>query len=63
MINIFKKLHTLTESLNKPNKNYWENNDITWDKQAKAPNGETFNEQAMYESIRESDIKRLLKFG
>ena len=52
MINIFEKLHTLTESLNKPNKNYWENNDITWDKQAKAPNGETFNEQAMYESIR-----------
>lgn len=63
MINIFEKLHSLTESLNKPNKNYWENNDITWDKQAKAPNGETFNEQAMYESIRESDIKRLLKFG
>ena len=28
----------------------------------KLPNGETFNEQAMYESIRESDIKRLLKF-
>ncbi|MBQ3415884.1 MAG: hypothetical protein IJH39_11250 [Clostridia bacterium] len=63
MINIFEKLHTLTESLNKPNKNYWENNDVAWDKQAKAPNGETFNEQAMYESIRQSDIKRLLKFG
>lgn len=63
MINIFEKLHTLTESLNKPNKNYWENNDVAWDKQAKAPNGETFNEQVMYESIRQSDIKRLLKFG
>ena len=63
MINIFEKLHTLTESLNKPDKNYWENNEVTWDKQAKAPNGETFNEQSMYESIRQSDIKRLLKFG
>lgn len=63
MINIFEKLHTLSESLNKPNKNYWENNEVTWDKMAKAPNGDTFNEQQMYESIRESDIKRLLKFG
>ena len=62
MINIFEKLNKITKSLNNPNTNYWENNDISWDKRAKAPNGETFNEQAMYESIRESDIKRLLKF-
>jgi len=63
MINIFEKLHALTKSLNNPNKNYWEYNEVSWDRAAKAPNGETFNEQAMYESIRQSDIKRLLKFG
>ena len=58
MINIFEKLHTLTESLNNPNKNYWDNNEVVWDKAAKAPNGDTFNEQQMYESIRESDMDR-----
>ena len=63
MINLFEKLNSISNNLNNPNKNYWEDNSITWDKEAKAPNGETFNEQSMYESIRQSDIKRLLKFG
>ena len=40
-----------------------EQDKVEWDKSAKAPNGGTYNEQQMYESIRQSDIKRLLKFG
>lgn len=63
MFNLFEKLQSLTESLNKPVKNYWEDDSVSWDREAKAPNGETFDEKAMYESIRESDIKRLLKLG
>ena len=63
MINIFEKLNNITKNLNNPNKNYWEDNIVTWDKTAKTPNGETYNEEKMYESIRQSDIKRLLKFG
>lgn len=62
MINLFSKLNNLTKNLNNPNKNYWEQNSISWNKEASAPGGETFNEETMYESIRESDIKRLLKF-
>jgi len=63
MINIFEKLNNITKSLNNPTKNYWEQNTVQWNREAKAPNGETYNEQQMYESIRQSDIKRLLKFG
>lgn len=63
MINIFEKLNDITKNLKNPNKNYWEDNVVTWDKAAKAPNGETYNEEQMYESIHQSDIKRLLKFG
>ena len=63
MINIFEKLNNITKSLNNPTKNYWEQNIVQWNREAKAPNGETYNEQQMYESIRQSDIKRLLKFG
>ena len=63
MINIFEKLNKITESINNPNKNYWEENNIEWNREAKAPNGDTFNEEAMYEAIKESDRKRLLKFG
>lgn len=62
MINIFEKLNNITKNLNNPNKNYWEDNIVTWDKTAKAPTGEIYNEEQMYESIRQSDIKRLLKF-
>ena len=63
MINIFEKLNNITKNLNNPNKNYWEDNIVTWDKTAKAPNRETYNEAQMYESIHQSDLKRLLKFG
>ena len=63
MINIFEKLSNITKNLNNPQKNYWEDNPVTWDQAAKAPNGETYSEEQMYESIRQSDIKRLLKFG
>ena len=63
MVNIFEKLQNLTKTINNPNKNYWESEPIDWDKTAKSPDGNTFNEREMYESIRQSDIKRLLKFG
>ena len=63
MVNIFEKLNKITESLNNPNKNYWETSTIEWDNNAKGPNDLMFDEKEMFESIRESDIKRLLKFG
>ena len=63
MINIFEKLSDLTKNLNNPNKKYWEQNKVEWDRNAKSPSGGTYSEQQMYESIRQSDIKRLLKFG
>lgn len=63
MINIFEHLGNITRNLNNPNRNYWEKDRVEWDKSAKAPGGGTYNEQQMYESIRQSDIKRLLKFG
>lgn len=62
MINIFEKLSDLTKSLNSPIKNYWEINNIQWDKNAKSPDGGTYNEQLMYESIKQSDRNRLLKY-
>ena len=62
MINLFEKLNNITKQLNNPNTNYWEKSSASWNREAKSPTGECFNEQAMYESIRESDIKRLLKY-
>ena len=62
MVNIFEKLSKMTKSLNNENNNYWENDTISWDKEAKGPDGNSFNEKMLYESIRESDIKRLLKY-
>lgn len=63
MYNIFENSIKWLKNLNNPEKKYWENDVVEWDKSAKAPNGETYNEEAMYESIRQSDIKRLMKFG
>ena len=66
MINIFERLSTWVDKLNNPTKNYWENDVVTWDKAARAPGKDkdaTFNEQEMFEAIRQSDIKRLMKFG
>lgn len=63
MYNIFEQSIKWIKSLNNPEKKYWEDSVVEWDRAAKAPNGETYNEEAMMESIRQSDIKRLLKFG
>ena len=63
MINLFETLSNYTKNLNNPNKNYWEQNSFDWNRNAKAPDNSTYDEQAMMESIMESDKKRLLKFG
>ena len=53
----------LIEKLNNPTKEYWEKDTIQWNKEAVAPDGSTYNEQELFEAIRESDRKRLLYFG
>ena len=62
MVKLFEKLNKLTQTLNNPNTNYWETNSISWDREAKGPNDIVYDEKSLYESIRESDVKRLLKF-
>ena len=62
-MNIFEKLNNIVERLNNPSRNYWESTHATWDREAKMPNNETFDEKQMYEQIRQSDINRLLRFG
>jgi hypothetical protein len=63
MINIFENSIKLINKLKSSERNYWEDSSVEWDKAAKAPDGSTFNEEAMMESIRQSDINRLIKFG
>lgn len=62
MIDIFEMSRKLLEKLNNPQKEYWEDNIVSWNRDAIAPDGNTYDEQAIYESIVESDKQRLLKF-
>ena len=62
MYNIFESTKKIVEKLNNPNKNYWEDNDICWDRNAKAPDGNTYNEEELFEALKQSDKNRLLKF-
>ena len=63
MINIFETSKRIIEKLNNPTKNYWEKNTIEWNREALAPDGSTYNEQELFEAIRESDRQRLLRYG
>ena len=62
MIDIFEMSRKLIKKLNNPQKEYWETDVVSWNKEAIAPDGNTYDEQAIYESIVESDRQRLLKF-
>ena len=62
MIDIFEMSRKLLEKLNNPQKEYWEDNIVSWNRDAIAPDGNMYDEQAIYESIVESDRQRLLKF-
>lgn len=62
MIDIFEMSRKLLEKLNNPQKEYWEDNIVSWNRDAIAPDGNTYDEQTIYESIVESDKQRLLKF-
>lgn len=66
MINLFETLKkhekTLTEGFE--NKRWWETQDNnSFEKNVIGPDGNYYDEEQLYESIKESDKKRLLKFG
>ena len=66
MINLFEALNkhekTLTEGFE--NKKWWETQDNnTFERNVIGPDGSYYDEEQLYESIKESDKKRLLKFG
>ena len=66
MINLFETLKkhekTLTEGFE--NKRWWETQDNnTFERNVIGPDGNYYDEEQLYESIKESDKKRLLKFG
>lgn len=66
MINLFEMLKkhekTLTEGFE--NKRWWETGDNNmFNRNVIGPDGNYYDEEHIYESIKESDRKRLLKFG
>lgn len=62
MIDLFEMSKRLIEKLNNPKKEYWEDKEVTWNREALGPNGELYDEKEIYEAIVESDRKRLLKY-
>jgi hypothetical protein len=64
MTNLFDLLKTHEDNLTKDysTKNYWELFD-TFNSQARAIDGSIVNERDVYDSIKNADRKRLLKFG
>lgn len=63
MINIFELSKKLIDKLNNPTKEYWENDNIDWNSEAIGPGNTTYDERELFESIKESDRQRLLRFG
>jgi len=66
MINLFQLLKKHEKSLTEgfENKKYWETNkDNCFERNVIGPDGNYYDQEALYESIKESDRKRLLKFG
>ena len=66
MINLFETLKKrekiLTEGFE--NKRWWETQDNNaFEKNVIDPDGNYYDEEQLYESIKDSDKKRLLKFG
>jgi hypothetical protein len=66
MINLFQLLKKHEKSLTEgfENKKYWETKDNNqFERNAIGPDGNYYDQEQLYESIKESDRKRLLKFG
>ena len=65
MVNLFEMLKkqekTLTEGFE--NKKYWEDKSIQFDRNVIGPDGNYYHEEEIYESIKQSDKARLIKFG
>lgn len=63
--NLFEMLKKHEKSLTNgvENKNYWEDKSIQFNKNVIGPDGEYYNEEEIYESIKASDRARLIKFG
>lgn len=66
MINLFgilkKNEKILTEGFE--NKKWWETQDNNaFERNVIGPDGNYYDEEQLYESVKESDRKRLLKFG
>lgn len=66
MINLFETLKkhekVLTEGFE--NKRWWETQDNnTFERNVIGPDGNYYDEEQLYESIKDSDRKRLIKFG
>ena len=62
MIDIFEISKRLLEKLSKEKKEYWETDQIKWERDALAPDGSHYDEELMMETIREGDRQRLLKY-
>ena len=65
MYNIFEQSKKLIDKLtNKDSKEYWESSEeISWNKNAIAPDSSEYDEEELYKLIKESDRQRLLRFG
>ena len=66
MINLFQLLKKHEKSLTEgfENKKYWETRDNNqFERNVIGPDGNYYDQETLYESIKESDRKRLIKFG
>lgn len=66
MINLFEllKKHETRLSEGFENKRYWETRDNNlFERNVIGPDGNYYNQEQIYEAIKESDRRRLLRFG
>ena len=65
MFNLFEVLKKHEKTLTKgfENKKYWEDTSVEFNKNVIGPDGNYYDEEQLYESIKESDRKRLQRFG
>lgn len=65
MVNLFEMLKKQENSLTSgfENKKYWEDKTVQFNRNVLGPDGEYYNEEEIYESIKQSDKARLIHFG
>ena len=66
MVNLFQLLKKQEKRLTEgfENKRWWETQDNnTFETNVIGPDGNYYDQEQLYESIKESDRKRLIKFG